>query len=71
MDCNTQEKIAGGRWGILNKDPDNMVRTIHQMKRVNLGYLERPEKTDAESCSSGRNPGADVFEMAVFAWKED
>jgi hypothetical protein len=48
-----------------------MVKTIQQMKRVNLGYPERPKKTEAECCNSGRNPGADAFDMAVFAWKED
>ena len=50
-----------------DKDPDNMVKTIQQMKRVNLGYSKRPKKTDAECCDSGRNPDADVFDMAIFA----
>jgi hypothetical protein len=53
------------------KDPDDMVKTIHQMKTVNLGYPDRPKKTDAKCCDSGRNPDADTFDMAVFAWKED
>ena len=53
------------------KDPDNIVKTIQQMKRVNLGYLERPTKTDAECCDSGGNPDADTFVLVVFAWKED
>ena len=44
-----------------------MVKTIQQMKRVNLGYSKRPKKTDAECCDSGRNPDADVFDMAIFA----
>ena len=48
-----------------------MVKTIHQMKTVNLGYPDRPKKTDAKCCDSGRNPDADTFDMAVFAWKED
>ena len=41
------------------------------MKRVNLGYPERPKKTDAECCNSSGNPDVDAFHMAVFAWKED
>jgi hypothetical protein len=48
-----------------------MVKTIQQMKRVNLGYLERPKKTDAECCNSSGDPDTDAFDMAVFAWIED
>ncbi len=29
------------------KDPDNMVKTIQQMKRVILNYPEKPKKIDA------------------------
>ena len=41
------------------------------MKRVTLGYPERPKKTDKECCESSGDPDADAFNMAVFAWKED
>ena len=40
-----------------------MVKTIQQMKRVNLGYPERPKKTDTECCNSSRDPDADAFDM--------
>jgi hypothetical protein len=53
------------------KDPDDMVKTIQQMKRVKLGYPERPKKTDAGCCNSSGDPDADVFDMAIFALKED
>jgi hypothetical protein len=48
-----------------------MVKTIQHMKRVNLSYPKRPEKTNAECCDSSRNLGAGAFDMVIFAWKED
>ena len=48
-----------------------MVKTIQQMKRVNLGHPKRPKKTDAECCDSSGDPDADTFDMAIFVWKED
>jgi hypothetical protein len=53
------------------KDPDDMVKTIQQMKRGILNYLEKPKKTDAACCDANGDPDPDMFEMAVFAWKED
>jgi hypothetical protein len=53
------------------KDPDDMVKTIQQMKRVILNYPEKPNKTDAACCNANRDPDPDMFEMAVFAWQED
>jgi hypothetical protein len=53
------------------KDPDDMVKTIQQMKRVILNYLEKPKKTDAACCNANRDPDPDMFKMAVFAWKEE
>jgi hypothetical protein len=53
------------------KDPDHMVKTIQQMKRVILNYPEKPKKTDAACCDANGDPDPDMFEMAVFAWKED
>ncbi len=53
------------------KDPDDMVKTIQQMKRVILNYPEKPKKTDAACCDANRDPDPDMFKMAVFAWKED
>jgi hypothetical protein len=54
-----------------NKDPDDMVKTIQQMKRVILNYPKKPKKTDAVCCDANGDPDPDMFEMAVFAWKED
>ncbi len=53
------------------KDPDDMVKTIQQMKRMILNYPEKPKKTDAACCNANRDPDPDMFEMAVFAWQED
>jgi hypothetical protein len=53
------------------KDPDDMVKTIQQMKRVSRSYPEKPKKTDKDCCDSNGDPDPDVFNMAVFAWKED
>ncbi len=53
------------------KDPDDMVKTIQQMKRVILNYPEKPKKTDAVCCKDNGDPDPDMFEMAVFAWQED
>jgi hypothetical protein len=57
------------------KDPDDMVKTIQQMKRVSLSYPEKPKKTDKDCCNSNGDPDPDpdpdAFDMAVFAWKED
>ncbi len=43
------------------KDPDNMVKTIQQMKRVILNYAEKPKKTDAACCNTNRDPDPDMF----------
>jgi hypothetical protein len=48
-----------------------MVKTIQQMKRVILNYPEKPKKTYAACCDANGDPDPDMFEMAVFAWKED
>ncbi len=53
------------------KDPDDMVKTIQQMKRVILNYHEKPKKTDAAGSNANGDPDPDMFEMAVVAWKED
>jgi hypothetical protein len=50
------------------KHPDDMVKTIQQMKRVSLGYPKKPKKTDKDCCDSNGDPDPDVFDMAVFAW---
>ena len=43
------------------KDPEDMVKTIQQMKRVNLGNPKRPKKTDTECWDSSRDPDADAL----------
>jgi hypothetical protein len=53
------------------KDPDNMVKTIQQMKRVILNYPEKPKKTDAACCNANGDPDPDMFKMAILAWKEN
>jgi hypothetical protein len=53
------------------KDPDNMVKTIQQMRRVILNYPKKSKKTDAACCNAIKDPDPDMFKMAVFAWKED
>jgi hypothetical protein len=53
------------------KDPDDMVKTIQQMKRVILNYPKKPKKTDAACCNANGDTDPDMFEMAVFTWKED
>lgn len=53
------------------KDPDDMVKTIQQLKKVSLSFPARPKKTDNECCDENGDPDPDAFEMAVFAWKED
>jgi hypothetical protein len=55
----------------IYKDPDDMVKTIQQMKRVILNHPEKSKKTDAACCDANGGPDPDMFEMAVFAWKED
>jgi hypothetical protein len=41
------------------------------MKRVILNYPKKPKKTDAACCNANGDPDPDMFEMAVFVWKED
>jgi hypothetical protein len=53
------------------KDLDDMVNTIQQMKRVILNYPKKPKKTDAACCDANGDPDPDMFEMAIFSWKED
>ncbi len=55
----------------LYKDPNDMVKTIQQMKRGSLKFPDKPKKTDAECCDDNGGPDPDVFKMAVFSWKED
>jgi hypothetical protein len=41
------------------------------MMRVTLSYPTKPQKQDPQSCNKDGNPDPDVFNMALFAWKED
>ncbi len=52
------------------KEPDDIVKTIQQMKKADLAYLAKPKKDDPECLEDSGNPDPDAFEMAVFAWKE-
>jgi hypothetical protein len=51
--------------------PGNMVKTLQPMKKVTLSYPTKPKKQDQKCCDEDGNPNEDMFEMAVFAWKED
>jgi hypothetical protein len=53
------------------RSPDNMVKTLQQMKKVTLSYPTKPKNQDQQSCNKDGNPDTDMFKMAVFAWKED
>jgi hypothetical protein len=53
------------------RSPDNMVKTLQNMKKVTLSYSTKPKKQDSQCCDEDGNPDEDMFEMAVFAWKED
>jgi hypothetical protein len=53
------------------KDPDDMVKTIQKMKMVILKYPKKPKKKDAACCNANGDPDPDMFEMAIFGWKED
>ncbi len=49
------------------KEPDNIVKTIQQMKKVDLAYPAKPKKDDPECLDNSGDPDPDAFEMAVFA----
>jgi hypothetical protein len=53
------------------RSPDDMVKTLQNMKKVTLSYLTKPKKQYPQCCDKDGNPDEDMFEMAVFAWKED
>jgi hypothetical protein len=48
-----------------------MVKTPQNMKKVTLSYPTKPKKQDLQCCDEDGNPDEDMFEMAIFAWKED
>jgi hypothetical protein len=52
------------------RSPDDMVKTLQQMK-VTLSYPTKPKKQDLQCCKEDGNPDTDMFEMVVFACKED
>jgi hypothetical protein len=53
------------------KEPREIVKTIQQMKKVDLAYPAKPKKDDPECLDNSGILDPDAFEMAVFAWKED
>jgi hypothetical protein len=53
------------------KEPNDIVKTIQQMKKADLAYPAKPKKDDPECLDNSGNPDPDTFEMAVFAWKKD
>jgi hypothetical protein len=53
------------------RSPDNMVKTLQNMKKVTLSYPTKPKKQDLQCCDEDGNPDEDMFDMALFTWKED
>jgi hypothetical protein len=53
------------------RSPDDMDKTLQHMKKVTLSYLTKPKKQDPQCCDKDGNPDEDMFEMALFAWKDD
>ncbi len=53
------------------RSPDDMVKILQNMKKVTLSYLTKSKKQDLQCCDKDGNPDEDMFEVAVFAWKED
>ncbi len=49
------------------KEPDNIVKTIQQMKKADHAYPAKPKKDDPGCLDDSGNPDPDAFEMAVFA----
>ncbi len=38
---------------------------------MTFSYLTKAKKQDQQCCNEDENPITDMFEMAVFAWRED
>jgi hypothetical protein len=53
------------------RSPDDTVKKLQQMKRAILSYLTTLKQQDSQFCDEDGNPYPDVFNMAVFARKED
>ena len=54
------------------KEPNDIVKTIQQMKKVDVAYpAKKLNKDDPEYLDNSGDPDPDAFEMAVFAWNED
>ena len=51
------------------KMPDNIVKTIQQMKRLTLNYPDKPDKD--KWVEDQGTFDKDIFDMAKFMWKED
>ncbi len=51
----------------IYKEPDDIVKTIQQMKKADLTYSAKPKKDDPECLDNSGNPDPDAFEMSVFA----
>jgi hypothetical protein len=43
------------------KSPDDMVKTLQQMKKLTLSYPTKPKKQDPQCCDKDGNPDADMF----------
>jgi hypothetical protein len=43
------------------KEPDDIVKTIQQMKKADLAYPAKPKKDDSECLEDSGNPDPDAF----------
>ena len=55
MDCNTQEKNAGGRWGILNEKDSNTQHSKNQAHTMNGIVIGRSPTSNAIVVYNPRN----------------
>jgi hypothetical protein len=53
------------------RSPGNIVKALQNMKKVTLSYPTKLKKQNPQCCDKDGNPDEDMFEMALFAWKED
>ncbi len=52
-----------------NRSPDDIVKTLQNMKKVTLSYPTKPKKQDPQCCDKDGNPDEDMFEMPYFHGK--
>jgi hypothetical protein len=48
------------------RSPNNMVKRLHQMKRVGLSCAIKPKKQDPQCCEDDGNPNQDAFNIFPY-----